>query len=232
MPRWVPLEANPKVLTDFARTLGMAPALRFTDVWSADLLDMVPAPRHAMLLLFPFTPKLLAAEKNSPAPDSSSSSSTSSPVFIKQTIENACGTIALLHSLLQPEVLAAHPPLEDSALETLGKECAGKTPAECAELIERSNALNDAQKEFAQRGQTAPPGADDKVDLHFVAFVEKDGFLFQLDGRRDAPVNHGPTTHADLLKDACTVVKEQFMAKDPSELRFTIIALVEGSEDF
>lgn len=231
MPRWVPLEANPKVLTDFARTLGMSPSLRFTDVWSADLLDMVPAPRHAMLLLFPLTPALLAAEKNRAQNSGTSDSSSASPIFIKQTIDNACGTIALLHSLLQPELLAAFPPLEGSALDSLGKACAGKSPLECAELIERSNALDDAQKEFAQRGQTAPPGAEEKIDLHFVAFIHKDGKLFQLDGRRDAPLEHGTTTHGDLLKNACNIVRDEFMALDPSEYRFTIIALVEGAED-
>lgn len=229
MTRWVPLEANPTVLTEFANTLGMPSTVRFTDVWSVDLIDMVPAPRHAVLLLFPLTPKL---RENVDAIPAGTSEEDKPPVFIKQTIDNACGTIALLHSLLQPEMLIQHPPVKGSALEKLALEMKGKTPEERAQALESSAALDDAQKQFAQKGQTAPPAADESIDLHFVAFVHKEGSLYQLDGRRNTPIKHGSTTGESLLKDACDVVKDQFMAKDPSELRFTIIALVEGAADF
>lgn len=224
MTRWVPLEANPTVLTDFARTLGMKPELQFTDVWSAELLDLVPAPRYAVLLLYPLTPALRDASTGSgPAKQGA--------VFVNQTIGNACGTIALLHALLQPSTVAMYPPVEGSALARLGAEFAGKSPAECATVIEASTALDSAQQEFAQRGQTAAPGADENIDLHFVCFVHHEGQLIQLDGRLDQPVAHGETTPDTLLQDACKVVKSDFMARDEKELRFTIIALTQNAQD-
>lgn len=48
--------------------------------------------------------------------------------------------------------------------------------------------------------------------------------LYELDGRKDGAVDHGTTTKETFLKDACAVIKG-FMARDPSEIRFTIIAL-------
>ncbi len=36
----------------------------------------------------------------------------------------------------------------------------------------------------AQQGQTAAPNAEEEVDLHFVAFVCRDGSLYELDGRK------------------------------------------------
>lgn len=33
-----------------------------------------------------------------------------------------------------------------------------------------------------------------EVDLHFVAFVDHKGFLIELDGRRNSPINHGKIT--------------------------------------
>lgn len=45
-----------------------------------------------------------------------------------------------------------------------------------------------------------------------------DGVLYELDGRKEGPVPHGPTSSATLLQDACAVVK-QFMDRDPGELR-------------
>lgn len=35
------------------------------------------------------------------------------------------------------------------------------------------------------------PNLEDEVDLHFVTFVEHNGALIELDGRRNSPVNHG-----------------------------------------
>lgn len=51
-----------------------------------------------------------------------------------------------------------------------------------------------------------------------------DGHLYELDGRKAFPINHGATTPSTLLVDACTVIK-QFMDRDPGEMRFTIVAL-------
>ena len=45
--------------------------------------------------------------------------------------------------------------------------------------------------ETARSGQTETPNLEDDVDLHFVTFVEHDGFLIELDGSRNSPVNHG-----------------------------------------
>ena len=56
-----------------------------------------------------------------------------------------------------------------------------------------------------------------------------DGNLYELDGRKSFPINHGPTTRETLLSDSCKVI-QQFMSRDPTELRFTIVALG-GSAD-
>lgn len=46
-------------------------------------------------------------------------------------------------------------------------------------------------QEAAQQGVTAAPSADEEVDLHFIAFVHRDGCLYELDGRKAGPINHG-----------------------------------------
>ena len=57
-----------------------------------------------------------------------------------------------------------------------------------------------------------------------------DGHLYELDGRKSGPVNHGPSSPDSLLEDATSVVK-RFMERDPEELRFTIIALAAVGEE-
>lgn len=44
------------------------------------------------------------------------------------------------------------------------------------------------------------------------------------DGRKSAPIQHGPTTPETLLEDAARVCKE-YMARDPEEVCFTVLAL-------
>ena len=35
---------------------------------------------------------------------------------------------------------------------------------------------------------------------HFIALVSKGGHLYEMDGRKAGPVNHGPTTDASFLE--------------------------------
>lgn len=52
----------------------------------------------------------------------------------------------------------------------------------------------------------------------------KDGHLYELDGRKAFPINHGATTADTLLEDACAVIR-QYMERDPGEMGFAVTAL-------
>jgi ubiquitin carboxyl-terminal hydrolase L3 len=80
------------------------------------------------------------------------------------------------------------------------------------------------QATSSESNQTGRGNIDDSVETHFVSLVHAGGALYELDGRKRGPVRHGPTSPATLLRDACRVVQE-FMERDPGELRFTILAL-------
>ena len=43
------------------------------------------------------------------------------------------------------------------------------------------------------------PSVDEDINLHFICFVEKDGHLYELDGRKPFPINHGPSSPDSLL---------------------------------
>jgi ubiquitin carboxyl-terminal hydrolase L3 len=73
----------------------------------------------------------------------------------------------------------------------------------------------------AHQGQTMVPSNEEDVDLHFICFVEQNGHLFELDGRKKGPVNHGIIVNG-LLEDAAKVIQTQFLDQDPGMFIFII----------
>jgi len=223
-PRWIPLESNPEVLTKYSRSLG-AKLGEWVDVYGFDddilahILDV-----KAVILLFPITPQYDAFCKEQD--DKIGSSEAASDVYyMKQTIHNACGTVGIIHSLANNvESLD----LEDGTLKKFLVDTKNLSPEERGETLEKSHPIADAHLEFAAEGQTAAPNPEDQVVTHFVSFIEKNGHLFELDGRRKFPINHGTTSADNLLRDAAKVCETRIKALESdstSEYRFSVIAL-------
>ncbi|KAJ1931022.1 hypothetical protein FBU59_006851 [Linderina macrospora] len=221
---WVPLESNPEVINAMISRLGVSPSFGFNDVWGLDdeLLGMVAQPVKAVIFLFPLTDK----SESTRAQKVASATNTVSPNvwFMRQTIGNACGTMAVIHALANNQ---ADIPIEGHLAEFFAKT---KTlsPEERAELLENDEVIAGTHSEGASGGQTAAPDAEAAIDLHFIAFVNVDGDMYELDGRHAAPINHGVST--DLLKvmywlDAAGVIKQRIRELDGGSLEFTVLAL-------
>lgn len=223
-PRWLPLESNPDVMTKFLTCLGMKKTWAFGDVYGldAELLSMVPRPVCAVLLLFPITEKSEAFKKEEEERLSGKQDISSDVYFIKQTIGNACGTIGIIHAVANN---LKHLEFEsDSALKTFLEKTSKMNSEQRAAFLETDDSIRVTHESSAQEGQTEAPSADERVNLHFIAFVNVGGQLYELDGRKPFPIVHGKTSEDTLLEDAVDVCK-LFMARDPDEVCFTIIAL-------
>ncbi len=90
-------------MTALVQKLGLSPSLAFHDVYSIDepsLLEFVPRPVHALLLVFPVTTTYENSRRteDGPLPEYSASGSGEEVIWFRQTIRNACGMIGLLHS--------------------------------------------------------------------------------------------------------------------------------------
>jgi len=217
--RWLPIESNPQVMNQFLHKMGMPKLWAMTDVYGLDdmLLDMLPQPVVALMLLFPINDKYEDYVKgisfDKPTPPS--------VYYMKQTISNACGTVAMLHGVANNlDVID----LEDGILKEFLEKTKDETPEEKAKKLEDSADVCDVHDTIAKQGQTAAPSLEDHVDYHFIAFVEKDGILYDLDGRKPAPVDCGPTSKETFLKDAAKQCKS-YMERDPDNINFTMIAL-------
>jgi len=232
---WLPLESNPELLNKFAARMGMPKGFSWNDVWGFEdmLLAMVPQPVIACVLLFPSCKEINDYKRKQADSLDEKSSDLDDLFYITQhdQIGNACGTIALCHALANSSSLVC----KDGAMKLLEKaplskfieanmkETAAKRGwnlLECKDIQEQSDAA--ASDEVAQ---TARPNRDDRVNAHFIAFVPINGIIYELDGRKKCPVNHGKTSEKTFLKDTTVIVKEKFMNLVPENPNFNLMAL-------
>lgn len=229
--KWVPLESNPELFTSWCSSMGMDTSkFAFHDIYGTDpeLLAMVPQPVAAVLLLFPITESMekLRQTENAAAQPAPADSDI---LWFKQTIGNACGTIGLLHALANSSASSAIQP--NSPLDTLFRKArATHDVDERADILVNSKELQTVHEATASQGQSQAPEDLDNVILHFVCFVRsRDGELVELDGSggRKGPIKRGKkvASQEDLLTAAVEYVKDNYMALNPEEVNFNLIAL-------
>eukprot|EP00026_Physarum_polycephalum_P015599 Phypoly_transcript_16318.p1 GENE.Phypoly_transcript_16318~~Phypoly_transcript_16318.p1 ORF type:complete len:264 (+),score=44.48 Phypoly_transcript_16318:105-794(+) len=221
---WVALEANPEVLNKFIYFLGGSSQYEFCDVLGFDpeLLQMVPPNAVAVLFLFPVDEHYERYRKEQQERIQNEGQVVSNNVyFMVQTIGNACGTIGLLHCVLNNAQALVE---EKGFFRNFLNKTKGLTPAQRAEALVEDEEIDGAHSLFASQGQSRAPGADEDVDLHFVAFVKVDGNLYELDGRKPFAVNHGPSE--SVLEDATRVIQKLVELNPTGDLRFNVMALV------
>ena len=235
MSLWIPLESNPEVMNEFLTKIGVPDKLQICDIESFDpdsgLLEMVPKPVKAVLLCFPVSPQ--SEDFRSAQVTKIQKLGQKLPPgvwFTTQTIDNACGTIGLLHAV--GNNLDALGPLPEGSWSQ--KFFANSLDADAearAALLQSDDSIAGVHADAAQQGQGKVPDRPQDCMLHFVCFVEKGGFLLELDGRKPFPINHGPCTADDVLTAAIDVIKRDFIATDPGSNLFSTVAYSVPSAD-
>lgn len=230
--RWFPLESNPSLLNAYISRLGFDTArYNFVDVFSVEdwALEMVPQPVAAVIMLYPITD----VQEKHRYRDNMHVIPNQKPVspevwHTAQRIGNACGTIGVLHALANmPKSLKGASVRKGSWLDRFYLRCPSNlSPEKKAELLETDRQIKTMHDDATshESNQTDRGDLTDTVETHFVALSNVGGTLYELDGRKDAPIDHGETSEGTFLKDACKVVKA-YMDRDPGDLRFTIVAL-------
>ena len=155
----------------------------FTDVFGFDpeLLIMIPQPCKAFIFLYTITEKaeeLRKSEeetlKEQPRP--------AEPFWIKQTIGNACGTIAIIHALGNL-AKSGQISLSDGIFKTFLENVKDLSPEQAGEKLEASEDFANCHAAISTSSgnQTSAPTATEKLQDHFIAFVEVNGTLCEVE---------------------------------------------------
>ena len=240
-------------MSSLVRNLGVSPNLAFHDVFSIDdpdLLAFVPRPAYAMLLVFPVSASYerFRREEDADKPEYQGHGPGEPVTWFKQTIRNACGLIGLLHAVSNGEAKnfiggqstrRFHSGLADSLspdpsspLSNLLVSATSLPPAERAELLYGSSALETAHQAAAVKGDSMAPSAEASIDLHYVCFVKTlDNQLWELDGRRRGPLDRGVLEENEdvLSENALKLGVRRFLKREEEagggEMRFSLVVL-------
>jgi ubiquitin carboxyl-terminal hydrolase L3 len=234
---WTVLENNPEVMNHLAQDLGLdTTALSFYDVYSItdpDMLAFIPRPAVALLVIIPLTPTWNEARttEDQDKPEYEGKGDAEPVIWFKQTIGNACGSIGLVHCLLNSE--AAQHIQPSSTLDKIRHDALPKPIWERAKALEDSDAFEKAHADAVKLGDTAPPATigEDHSGQHFVAFVKaKDGHLWELEGGRKGPLDRGVLKEDEDVLSPAALEKGigrlmRIESEKGGDLRFSVIAL-------
>eukprot|EP00949_MAST-11_sp_MAST-11-sp1_P002829 g2829.t1 len=210
---WVPLESNPVAVNKYMKGLGYAEEeFQWEELLSCEewAQGMISEPRIAVMLNFPITEAVRADEaKERECVEADGQELDDSIFFTKQTVGNACGTIGIIHAVLNNQERMS----VGGWFEEFSSSSKDKAPAERAQILESSDELDDRHADSA--ADTSNSSSEDaNLNNHFITFIHNNGCLIELDGRKPWPVNHGATTQTSLLQDACKLIQERFFARD------------------
>ncbi|EZG44349.1 putative ubiquitin carboxyl-terminal hydrolase [Gregarina niphandrodes] len=226
----IPLEANPPVFRSYLERIDPNTKLDFEDVYILEPLPGAPQPL-ALICLFSLNDQIMkryqtlppAVAERKPAQKGSRTERESEnsgqavkdtqeqdrPVwFTRQFEKNACGPVAIMHAVMniaRPDLIDC-----DKLAEFAGNFQSGSQAANC---------------DLAHAGQTKPPVNLDDVSEHFVAFIPNDGHLYELDGRMNGPIDHGPCDDDNWTQAAFETIQNTIVNMDPNNYRFVVMAL-------
>ncbi len=98
---------------------------------------------------------------------------------------------------------------------------------ERGKLFKESKELLEEHKSASEGGQSA---VKSECDSHFISFINFDGRLYEMDGFKLCPVDHGACGEDQLLTRASEVI-QQFMNRDPDNIQFSMLVLASNPSE-
>jgi len=163
---WVGLESNPEVLTEYAHKLGVDKTWAFSDVIGLDeeSLRHVPEPCVGLIFLYPYS----QLEMHKRSRGASRGKAIDGVWFMSQTIGNACGAVALMHTVMNSMDRVSK---GSGKLEDFRRDAKSVSPHERGRLFGRT--MSDLHEGLASQGQTEAPKPNADLDFHFISLGQR-----------------------------------------------------------
>lgn len=208
------MESNPEVMNSFLRRIGVKAHLNVVDILGFDeeLLSMVDGKVEGVLLCYP-----CSNDNKQGVLDNETDL-----WFMRQTITNACATMAIIHLLANQCSDDDFEP--NSSIREFIKDSQKLDPEVKANKFETCNTIATAHESSSVEGQTEAPAASASVEYHFISLIYHNNYIYEMDGRKKGPIRHEQTSEKTFMKDAMDVVKK-FVKLDPANINFSMQAI-------
>ncbi|XP_075991332.1 ubiquitin carboxy-terminal hydrolase L5 [Anticarsia gemmatalis] len=218
---WCLIESDPGVFTQLIRKFG-AKGVQVEELWSMeDGIFETLRPVHGLIFLFKYI------QHEEPAGPVVTDSRLDKIFFAKQVINNACATQAVVSLLLNCE----HPDVElGEELSKLKEFSMSFDPRMRGLTLSNSQTIRTAHNSMAQQTLfefDPKTGAKDEDAYHFIGYMPIDGRLYELDGLREGPIDHGPIApDQDWLDAVRPIITKRINRYTDDEIHFNLMALV------
>lgn len=221
---WNTIESDAGVFTYLVENLEVREVqLEELTALDADYLKQL-SPVYGVVFLFKYPTGQIQSDR--PRDGSYDAEAAENIFFASQTIQNACGTQALLSILLNHVgSLKVGEPLEafKSFTQAFPPEIRG-------EALSNMDQIRDVHNSFARSSpfvdETQRTATDDDDVYHFIAYTPVAGRLYELDGLQPAPINHGPCTFEEFPDKVIPVLQRRIERYPAHEIRFNLMAMV------
>ncbi|KAF2222823.1 ubiquitin carboxyl-terminal hydrolase [Elsinoe ampelina] len=225
---WNTIESDAGVFTYLLTSLGVS------DVQFEELLTLEPSSLASLSplgVIFLFKYPVGEKPTSTPHDGSFDYNAIASPGeanniwFAAQTIQNACGTQALLGVLMnKQDSIELGPTLSEFRDFTSFFDADLK-----GEALSNSNQIRDAHNSFARSSpfvsdETKMATEDDDL-YHFVAYSSINGTLYELDGLQPAPISHGACKEDEFAEKVVPVLQRRIERYPAHEIRFNLLAM-------
>ncbi|KAJ2358488.1 ubiquitin carboxyl-terminal hydrolase [Coemansia erecta] len=216
---WCLIESDPGVFTELIQNMGVS------DVQVEELYSLDPdtlralAPVHGLIFLFKWQ-----GAGSSEAQAAEPGAGSENVYFAQQIIQNACATQAILSILLnRSEELELGETLSAfrSFSVDLPPDMRGLALTNCDQIRDVHNSFVRTESFLSDEKRVATE--DDDV-FHFISYVPVGGRLYELDGLKSGPIDHGETS--DWLSDVGEVIQKRMSEYSQSEIRFNLLAVI------
>ncbi|GAB0090441.1 Ubiquitin carboxyl-terminal hydrolase [Sergentomyia squamirostris] len=227
---WLELESDPGLFTLLLEDFGVE-GVQVEEIY--DLQKSLEGPVYGFIFLFRWIEERRARRKIVETIDIfvKDEEAVNSIFFAQQMVPNSCATHALLSVLLNCSGLHLGDTLSRLKVHTKGMcpenkgWAIGNTPElACAH---NSHAVPQAKRRL-DKGSGVSTGRFTGEAFHFVSFVPINGHLFELDGLKPFPMDHGPwEEHEDWTDKFRRIMADRLgISTGEQDIRFNLMAVV------
>lgn len=227
---WLELESDPGLFTLLLEDFGVK-NVQVEEIY--DLQKPLEAPVYGFIFLFRWIEERRARRKIVETTEIfvKDEDTVNSIFFAQQVVPNSCATHALLSVLLNCSELHLGDTLSRLKTHTKGMSpenkglAIGNTPElACAH---NSHAMSQVKRRL-DKGSGVSTGRFTGEAFHFVSFVPINGCLFELDGLKPFPMNHGPWKETEdwTNKFRSTMADRLGISSGEQDIRFNLMAVV------